>query len=550
MQAESTGRLRFDEFEVDLRSRSLHRRGREIRLRSKSFDVLACLACKAGTLVTKDELLETVWPGIVATDESLARCISDARTALKDSEKTIIRTVPGRGYQFTAEVAASAKNDEPSPAMPGTNASPATRHVFRIGAVALILTLAAVFWYGYDEETGPALSRPAIAVLPFRNSSNDSRVEPFVVGLTSDLNTALARIPDMIVISENSTRQYENADVDIRQVAAELGVSHVLTGSVQRSDDRLRIFVQLSEGASGSATWAIRYDRDLSSFLGLQDDIVKNVLVGLQIELTQGETARISGGGTKNLDAWLSYVEGFDEGFKFKLENNQRARELFVAASALDPEWAAPVSGQAWTYREALRRGWTDNADADREEWYRLAQKCLELDPRFSGCYIQLGNYYIENDRVEEGIALREKALHLAPNDISALSGLAWQLILVGQVERGLELLQRAKLVSPIHPPWLIATEAYGYQAAGRFDKAIEAYQYALARTDFPDLHARLATVYAESGDLEKAREQARLFIEKSPNRTVSDLTRILRIQDPERTRFYASLLRRAGIPD
>lgn len=550
MQAESAGRLSFDEFEVDLRSRSLQRHGREIPLRSKSFDVLVCLACKAGTLVTKDELLETVWPGIIATEESLARCISDARSALEDSEKTIIRTVPGRGYQFTAEVSVIPESDEPYPAVHGAHASSATRHVLWAVAAALILILGTVFWFDSAEETEPALARPAIAVLPFRNSSNDAQVEPFVVGLTSDLNTALARIPDMIVIAENSTRQYENADVDIRQVATDLGVSHVLTGSVQRSDERLRIFVQLSEGASGSATWASRYDRDLSNFLGLQDDIVKNVLVSLQIELTQGETARISGGGTKNLDAWLSYVEGFDEGFKFKRENNLRARSLFAAASVLDPEWAAPVSGQAWTYREALRRGWTDNADADREKWYQLAQKCLELEPHFSGCYIQLGNFYIENDRVEEGIKLREKALQLAPNDISALSGLAWQLILVGQVERGLELLQRAKLVSPVHPPWLIATEAYGYQAAGRFDKAIEAYQYALARTDFPDLHARLATVYAESGDLESAREQARLFIEKSPNRTVSDLTRILRIQDPERTRFYADLLRKAGIPD
>jgi len=547
-QVEDTGRFHFEEFELDLRSRILQRDGIEIPLRSKSFDVLAFLLCHAGTLVSKDQLIESVWPGLVATDESLARCISDARSALQDSEKTIIRTVPGRGYQFAAEVTSIPHHELAAGGRTGPR--PASRQLLWIAAAALSLIIAGVLRFYPGEENAPALARPAIAVLPFRNSSNDAQVEPFVVGLTSDLNTALARIPDMLVIAENSTRQYRDADVDVRQVAAALGVSHVLTGSVLRSGDQLRVLVQLSDGDSGSATWANRYDRDLSNFLGLQDDIVKNVLIGLQIELTQGETARISGRGTDNLDAWLSFVEGYDEGFKFKRENNLKARNLFAAASELDPDWVTPVSGLAWTYREALRRGWSDDAEADREKWYQLAQKCLRIDPEYSGCYIQLGNYYIENDRIEEGIALREKALQLAPNDISALSGLGWQLILVGRVERGLELLQRAKLVSPIHPPWLIATEAYGYQAAGRFDRAIDGYRYALAHGNFPDWHARLAAVYAESGDLENAREQARLFTEKRPNRGIAELTRIMSIQDPERTRQYAGLLRQAGIPD
>jgi tetratricopeptide (TPR) repeat protein len=97
---------------------------------------------------------------------------------------------------------------------------------------------------------------------------------------------------------------------------------------------------------------------------------------------------------------------------------------------------------------------------------------------------------------------------------------------------------------------WLIATEAYAFQVAGRYDKAIEGFQYALEHGDFPDWHARLAAVYAEAGDMENAKAQARLFIEKQPARTVSDLTRILKIQDPEETAHYADMLRKAGIPD
>ena len=548
--ADEAGRFRFEGFELDLRNRALYLDAKELSLRSKSFDVLVCLVINAGTLVRKDDLCKKVWPGLIASDESLARCISDIRSVLNDTDKKIIRTLPGKGYQFAAKVIELTETRGSDKADTGKTNPKITFSYYWAIAILAVAVISSLLWIFPLKERGLLITHPAIAVLPFRNSTNDGQIDPFVNGLTSDLNSALARIPQMLVIAENSTRQYRNTDIEIPQVALDLGVSHVLTGSVQRFEDKLRISVHLSEGVAGSTVWSDRYDRTLSNFLALQDDIVRNVLIGLQVELTQGETARILSRGTNNLDAWLSNVEGIGEGFKFRFENNLKARAHFTRSSLLDPEWAVPVGGLAWTYREAIRRGWSDNVEEDRIKWHQLARKCLEMDAQFSGCYIQLGNYHIENGQVDEGIALREKALELAPNDLSALSGLAWQLILIGQVERGLELLQRAKLISPIHPPWLIATEAYGYQVAGRFDKAIAGYQYALSKADYPDWHARIATVYAESGNIEKAREHAALFIDKSPNRGVSDLIRVLSIQSKERTQRYAELLREAGIPE
>jgi TolB-like protein/DNA-binding winged helix-turn-helix (wHTH) protein/Flp pilus assembly protein TadD len=551
MQAQVSDHFVFNGYKLDLRTRTLSYLEQIIPLRPKSFDVLAYLVLNAGTLVAKDEIIEAVWPSVIASDESLSRCISDVRTALDDKTKQVIRTVPGRGYQFAAEVTAPSIVHEP-----GARENVANRRLSRnwyalIVPPMLMVAMIAIIWFAASRDGSQApTNRASIAVVPFRNNSGDTKIDPFVAGLTTDLNSALARIPEMLVISESSTRQYKNKTIDVRQVAKEMGVDHVLTGTVQGSDDRVRISVQLSEGKNGSAIWSQRYDRDIAYFLQLQDDIVRNVLIGLQIRLTHGETARDLSRGTNNLEAWLLNVEAIAEGFKFKQEKNLIARDLFLAASKIDPDWAPPISGIAWTYREAVRRGWSNDAAADRDKWFQLAEKCAQMDVEFFGCYIQLGNYYIENNRIEEGIALREKALQLAPNDLSALSGLAWQLVLVGQVKRGLELLQRAKLVSPIHPPWLIATEAYALQMDGQYDKAIEGFQYALALGNFPDWHARLAAVYAEIGDLENARNQSRLFIDKRPNRKISDLTRILRIQNPERTKHYAGLLKKAGIPD
>jgi len=551
MQAQVSDYFVFNGYKLDLRTRTLSILEQDIPLRPKSFDVLAYLVCNAGTLVAKDEIIEAVWPSVIASDESLSRCISDVRTALDDKTKQVIRTIPGRGYQFAAEVAAPSIVHKPgAPEIVANERQSRSRYALFAPPI-LMAAMMAIIWLAisWDGSRAPTI-RPSIAVLPFLNSSGETKIDAFVTGLTSDLNSALARIPEMLVISESSTRQYKNKTIDVRQVAKEMGVDHVLTGTVQGSDDRVRISVQLSEGKDGSAVWSQRYDRDIAYFLQLQDEIVKNILVSLQVKLTHGETARDLSRGTNNLEAWLLHVEALAEAFKFKQENNLMARDLFLAASKIDPDWAAAISGMAWTYREAVRRGWSNDVTADREKWLQLAEKCVQMDAEFFACYIQLGNYNIENNRIEAGIALREKALQLAPNDLSALSGLAWQLVLVGDVKRGLELLQRAKLVSPIHPPWLIATEAYALQMDGQYDKAIEGFQNALALGNFPDWHARLAAVYAEIGDLENARNQSRLFIDKRPNRKISDLTQILQIQDSERTNHYAELLRKAGIPE
>jgi TolB-like protein/DNA-binding winged helix-turn-helix (wHTH) protein len=551
MQAQVSDYFVFNGYKLDLRTRTLSILEQDIPLRPKSFDVLAYLVCNAGTLVAKDEIIEAVWPSVIASDESLSRCISDVRTALNDKTKQVIRTIPGRGYQFAAEVAAPSIVHKPgAPEIVANERQSRSRYALFASPI-LMAAMMAIIWLAisWDGSRAPTI-RPSIAVLPFLNSSGEAKIDAFVTGLTSDLNSALARIPEMLVISESSTRQYKNKTIDVRQVAKEMGVDHVLTGTVQGSDGRVRISVQLSEGKDGSAVWSQRYDRDIAYFLQLQDEIVKNILVSLQVKLTHGETARDLSRGTNNLEAWLLHVEALAEAFKFKQENNLMARDLFLAASKIDPDWAAAISGMAWTYREAVRRGWSSDVTADREKWLQLAEKCVQMDAEFFACYIQLGNYNIENNRIEAGIALREKALQLAPNDLSALSGLAWQLVLVGDVKRGLELLQRAKLVSPIHPPWLIATEAYALQMDGQYDKAIEGFQNALALGNFPDWHARLAAIYAEIGDLENAKTQARLFIDKRPNRKISDLTQILQIQDSERTNHYAELLRKAGIPE
>ena len=280
-------------------------------------------------------------------------------------------------------------------------------------AVGVVVVAAGVlFWPPRVVEVEPAsveatlLTHPAkasIAVLPLDNLSDDPSQVYFAEGLTEDLTAALSRVPELFVISRNSTETYKGKSVDVRRVAKDLGVRHVLEGSVQKSGDRLRVTAQLIDGTSGAHLWSDRYDREVKDLFALQDEIVKQVLVALQVKLTEGDAARIGSRGTKNLEAWLLSVQASTEGFKFTPEGNNNARELYQAAHEADPNWANPLAGLAWTYREAVRRGWSTSKGDDRRRGIELAQEAIGMDPDDPFGYMQLGNLYIERGDVKKG---------------------------------------------------------------------------------------------------------------------------------------------------
>ena len=392
--------------------------------------------------------------------------------------------------------------------------------------------------------------KASIAVLPLDNLSGEADQEVFARGLTEDLNAALSKVPELLVIARNSMETYRGKKVDVRQVAKELGVRHVLEGSVQKSGDRIRITMLLVDGRNGAHLWSERYDRKIADLFALQDEIVNKVLIELQVKLTYGDTARALSRGTKSLKAWLYNTQAMAEGFKFTPAANMRARTLYKAATEADPQWAHPVGGLAWTYREAVRRGWSKSKDDDRRRGIELAQKAINMDPNEPIGYMMLGNLFIESGKVDEGIVLREKAVAIAPNHFPAIVGLASQLALVGQQKRALGLYQRAKKISPLYPWWLLSAEAFALHMDGQHEKAIEQYKQSLARHQRVDIRTRLAAVYADLGQMDKAKEQIEIVLEKKPDAKVRDFLRLVRLKDPQRKEWYAGLLRAAGLPD
>lgn len=325
--------FRFEGFMLDRQHRHLNRGARLVELRPRSFDVLTCLVERAGRLVTKDELIEAVWPDVVVTDESLTRCICDVRRALEDSGQDIIKTLPRRGYLFAARIEQGPFETRPTetpavlPAEPIELAVPFTtadeRAVmengrrmkrFRLGWSIGILILVTVLdgsalWLLRPAATLVA-EYPSVAVLPFNNLSDDPALDHFVDGIIEDLAVDLSKFGTLSVIARSSAFRFKDAAVDARHIGQDLGADYLLQGSVRRDPQRLRIVVQLVETDSGRQLWAERYDSEPDGILAVQDELTQRIVTTLAARIDQAEIEHARQLPETRLDALLARSAG------------------------------------------------------------------------------------------------------------------------------------------------------------------------------------------------------------------------------------------------
>ena len=245
--------LNFDDYEIDVERRELRRATTAVHVEPQVFDLLVYLVQNCDRVVSKDDLIASVWGGRVVSDSTLTSRINAARKALGDSggDQKLIRTIPRKGLRFVGTVRTQPDRTE----RPCRGGGP------KITA-----------------PPGPALplpDRPAIAVLPFTNMSDDPEQDYFSDGISEDIITALSKLRWFFVIARNSSFVYKGKVVHLKQVAEELGVGYVVEGSVRKGGGRVRITAQLNDVTTGSHIWAERYDRDLADVFAVQDEITE-----------------------------------------------------------------------------------------------------------------------------------------------------------------------------------------------------------------------------------------------------------------------------------
>jgi len=309
----------FGPYTVDTERLELARNGEVVPLQPQAFSLLVFLIEKAERVVTKDEIIESIWQGRIVGDGTLNARINALRRALGDDGVTqsMIKTFPRQGFRFVAEL---------------SNASLAAK-------------------------AGPVLfgSKASIAVLPFVNISADQEQLYFADGLTEDLITDLSKNRDLFVIARNSSFAYRNSPKNVTEIGSELSVEHVLEGSVRKVGDRIRINAQLIETKTGGHVWAERYDSDMQDIFALQDEITGKIAAALHVSLLKSPSLERS---THSVKAYELNLKGRAKFFMFSPETNRECINLFEQALVIDPEYSDAWAGQVFPYQSGWSFAW------------------------------------------------------------------------------------------------------------------------------------------------------------------------------------------------
>ena len=506
--------VRFGRFRLHLGRRELFREGLPLRLGGRALAVLHTLITAKGDVVSKDELLARVWPGLVVEENNLQVQVSLLRKTLRDETDgdSHLITVPGRGYRLV----------------------------------------------GLDDvRQDPALpDKPSIAVMPFQNMSDEPGQDYFADGIVEDIITALCHIRWLFVIARNSSFTYKGRAVDVRQVGRELGVRYALEGSVRKAAQRVRITAQLLDAASGAHLWADHFDGGVENIFDLQDQVTESVVGAICLQLEQAEIERAKRKPTSSLDAYDYFLRGLASAHRMTQDATSEALRLFSTAIELDPDFATPYGAAAFCYVVRKINGWTGDRLQEMAETARLARVVAHLgkDDALALAFGGLALGYVAGD-LEGAIALVERALQLNPN-----LAIAWyasgtvRAFRGGEPDTAIDHLLRAMRLSPRDPFMftMLGVTAFAHFCAGRYEEAVSWAEKAF--WERPNILATLriaAASNALAGRQEKAQHAVARALELDPNMRLSNLKdRIGIFGRPQDYAKYADALRKAGLPE
>ena len=352
---------------------------------------------------------------------------------------------------------------------------------------------------------------PSIAVLPFTVMSADPEQEFFADGVAEDIITALSKISRLMVVARNSTFTYKGKAVDVKQVSREQGVRYVLEGSVRKAGDRVRVTAQLIDATTGLHLWAERYDRELEDIFAVQDEITREIVVAMDVQLREGEQHRVWASGTQNLVAWECVRLATDDVLGGAAEAQPKARELIDRVIELDPDYAIAWAMRGWLYfTEAdVGGGIGDSEQFDKAQAsaFRCGHRALELDPDCADAYGILALTHLNAGEHDVAIEMSEKAIALAPNNAEILGGVASAVMRKsGQPERGAELVKKAMRLCPFYRPGLLRALGNNYRTSGRLEDAVACYRESLEReTGYLAPYVNLASALGELGRQDEA---------------------------------------------
>lgn len=401
------------------------------------------------------------------------------------------------------------------------------------------------------ESPLPLPEKPSIAVLPFVNMSGDPEQEYFSDGITEEIITALSKTSKLFVIARHSTFAYKDKPIKVQQVAEELGVKYVLGGSVRKSEGRLRIAAQLIDALTGHHLWAERYDRTVKDILAVQDEIAKDIITALQVELTEGEQARVYARGTDNLEAYLKVMEANWLGQQSTKEGAIKARQLAKEAIALDSNYALAYNVLGYTHILDIWLGLSKSPKESVKSAIELHKKAIAMDSSLAQAHASLGYSLVMARQYSQAIAEAEKAFALDPNSAGVLYRYAVILTWAGRYKEAIPFFREALRLNPKPPNTYYRHLGVALGESGQYEEAIALQKKAIEQ-DHNDIFAYLvlASLCSLTGRHAEARVAAEEVLRIDPKFSVARMETVRPDKDRTVAKRWCDALRESGLSD
>ncbi|MGA9003493.1 MAG: winged helix-turn-helix domain-containing tetratricopeptide repeat protein [Pseudolabrys sp.] len=487
------------------------------------FDLLIYLVQNRDRVVSKDDLIASIWGGRAVSDSTLTSRINAARKAVGDSgvKQKLIRTIARKGLRFVGDVHIRPLGLEPQ------------AEIHEPSRAAL-----------------PLPDRPAIAVLPFLNMSGDPEHEYFSDGISEDIITALSKLRWFFVIARNSSFTYKGKAVHMKQIAEELGVGYVVEGSVRKSGDRVRITAQLNDVATGSHIWAERYDRDIADVFAVQDEITEAIVAAIEPQLYAAENFHAQRKAPDSMDAWDLVMRALSHYWRVTRQDNVVAQALLEKATVIDPNYGQALGVLAASQTFSAHMGWADMA-AVVPTAERAAHAAIRADGEDPWAHYALGNVYLFTRRFDDSLAEFELALQLNPNFSLAQGYYGLALAYCGRWQEADLAASRALRLSPRDPFSAIycGIAAYSQYVGHNYDEAMRLARESIRlRNDFVGGHRVLTAAAGMAGQSETAKAALLELRRAQPNICIDWIVNQMPFKRDVDRSHYVEGFRRAGM--
>ena len=533
------------------------------KLEPRVCQLLTYLCNHPGIAITRETLLDEVWPGMVVGDEALNNSVNKLRKAFGDDRQNprIIETLPKIGYRLVSPISPfdDVKITGDSKTTSIGDIRTYNPWILLLGVSITLLVLATSYWLlsgdsiqpeDFDQvkaglpqqqahktpeklPEGLSAHKNSIAVLPFENLNKDPDQDYFSDGMTDDLITDLSNISGLSVIARNAVFSYKGRSIKAQQITEELGVTHILEGSIRRVGNRIRINAQFIDAKSGMHIWAERYDRNLDNIFELQDEITERIVTALKIELSDQEKSELGKRYTNDIAAYDLFLKGQQEFLKFTREGNNKARGYFRKATELDPQFARAYANYGWTYARDFQDGWTSTPGESLDIALELALMAKNLDANSLRVHWILGQVYLYKRNYDLAIEHVKRAIELSPNSPDPKILLARILLFSGDPTRSIAIINEAITINPFYPMQYEMNLGISYFANGDYAKASKALTKAMERNPGAQrVRMWLVATYANTGNLDAARWEYEELLMINPDFSIDNLEHSIPFRD------------------